>query len=254
MSLSGTSHLVALSGYNISIIAVAISAIFGSYFPATVSFYLTISVIALFVLMTGAEASVVRAAIMGIILVLAGRLGREYSLRNAIVITAFLMALFNPKILVFDLGFQLSFVALLGIVYLSPIFKKIFRAEKNDIFSFKENASITLSAQLAVIPLLLNTFGYFSLMAPIANLFILPAIPLVMGLGFLAAGLGFLSVFLAKIMGLIINPFLSYVLWLIDLFSKTAFVFNIEKLNLALASIYYIFLVVLIIYINGKLK
>ena len=108
MSQSGTTHLVALSGYNITVIAIAVSTLLSYFLRRRIVFWLSILTIIAFVLMTGAEASVVRAAIMGGIILLAKQIGRIHSMRNAIVFAALLMVLFNPKILRFDIGFQLS--------------------------------------------------------------------------------------------------------------------------------------------------
>ncbi|MDD5431332.1 MAG: ComEC/Rec2 family competence protein, partial [Candidatus Pacebacteria bacterium] len=220
MKQSGTTHLVALSGYNISIIAIAVMSILGGFLSRQLAFYFATAIIVLFVLMTGAEASVVRAAIMGIIALLATQAQRIYSLRNAIVIAAFLMVLFNPNVLVFDVGFQLSFLALLGIVYLAPAIKKLLNINTEEIFNWKENLAQTLSAQLFVLPLLISTFGFFSLSSIFANVLILGVVPYAMGLGFIMAGLGFISIFLAKIIGLIENVILAYMLFIIDLFSR----------------------------------
>ena len=205
MSLTGTTHLVALSGYNISVVALAAGAAFGLYLSPSVSFYLTVLVIFLFVLMTGAEASAVRAAIMGIIVLLANEVQRSFSLRNAIAIAAFLMVLYNPKVLVFDLGFQLSFLALLGIVYLNPVFKKILKMEDSGFFSWKRNLLTTLSAQLMVLPLLLGKFGIFSLTSLLANVLILEVVPLTMALGFILTLAGFLSGFPCFLFEMVIN-------------------------------------------------
>lgn len=247
MKLSGTTHLVALSGYNISIIAIAIMALFGSFLSRRLSFYLAAIVIVLFVLMTGAEASVVRAAIMGVIALLAAQTERMYSLRNAIVIAAFLMILFNPNVLVFDIGFQLSFLALLGIVYLAPAIKKIFKIQTPGFLGWKENLANTLSAQVFVLPLLISTFGFFSLSSIFANVLILGVVPLVMSLGFIMAGLGFISGFLAKIIGLITNVILSYMLWVINLFSHLSLPIPIKSFSFIFAIGYYAVLIWLIV-------
>ena len=193
MKNSGTTHLVALSGYNISILVMATMSVLGYFLKRKYSFIATVFLIIIFVLTTGGEASVVRAAIMGSILLLANQTGRIYSLRNAIVVTAFFMVLFNPKILKFDIGFQLSFFALLGIVYLAPALKKIFKAkEKPGILSWRDNFWTTLSAQAAVLPVLVFNFGNFSLFSLISNVLILGFIPLTMALGFV---LGFVDLF-----------------------------------------------------------
>ena len=250
MSLSGTTHLVALSGYNISVITIAMGAIFGLFFGGSVSFYLTVLAVILFTLMAGAEASIVRAAIMGVIALLAKETQRLSSVRNAIAISAFLMVIFNPRVLAFDLGFQLSFAALLGIIYLPPVLKRIFKIKDEGIFSWKENAVTTVSAQFAVVPLLLGSFGVFSLTSFFANILILSAVPVTMGLGFLMAGLAFFSDFLAGIIGFAVNILLSYEIFIIDLFSRISIPFTVEGFGFAAALIYYLILIIFIYKFN----
>jgi len=251
MSLSGTTHLVALSGYNISIIAIAAAAFFGAWFSRSIAFYFSIALIILFVLMTGGEASIVRAAIMGIITLVAKEKERIYSVRNSIVIAAFLMVLWNPRLLVFDLGFQLSFAALLGIVYLVPELKRWLGVNDGGLLQWKENAVTTIGAQFAVAPLLLGTFGTFSLSSFLANILILSAVPLTMSLGFLIGGLGFISEFLARIVALLVDVLLAYELWIIDLFSKISFPIVTESFGFTSAVVYYAILAGAV-YIFGK--
>lgn len=253
MSLSGTTHLVALSGYNISVIAMALGGLFSYFLSRRASFYLTLLAIILFVLMTGAEASIIRAAIMGIIFLLAKETERIYSLRNAIVIAAFLMVLFNPRLLVFDLGFQLSFAALFGIIFLVPIFQKYFGAEPG-FLKWKENMLATISAQLAVVPLILGNFGIFSLTSFFANILILSFIPLTMALGFIMGGLGFISEFLSQAIGLAVNFLLSYELLIIDIFSKFILPIATESFGFFAAAIYYLVLISLVYFLNRKLS
>lgn len=221
MSNSGTTHLVALSGYNISVIGLAIAGAFGWLVGRRWSFYLTIVVITGFVLMAGAEASVVRAAIMGAILLLSTQISRIYSARNAIAVCAFVMVLINPKILVFDIGFQLSFLALLGIIYLEPAIRKISRVSQEPGFlNWRQNLFTTLSAQLAVAPLLIIYFAKFSIFSLLANVLILSFIPLTMGLGFAVAVLGFLWFPFSRFLGFLADVFLTYELSVINFFGK----------------------------------
>jgi len=252
MSLSGTTHLVALSGYNIAIIAWAVALMLGSYFSRTTSFYLSVGIIVLFVLMTGGEASIIRAAIMGIIALLAAQTERMFSMKNAMVISAFLMILFNPRLLVFDLGFQLSFAALLGLVYILPVLKNVFNFETGGFLSWKENAITTLSAQLAVMPLLLVNFGTFSLSSLFANILILEVVPLTMGLGFIMGVVSFVSDFLASMIGRVINLLLSYELWIIDIFSKITIPIKIENFSIFMTVIYYLVLVSVLFLIKKR--
>lgn len=254
MAKSGTTHIVALSGYNISVISLTVGILLGVYFSRQISFYLSVLIIALFVVMTGAEASVVRAAIMGIILLFSKETERIFSVRNAIVIAAFLMVLVNPKVLVFDLGFQLSFFALLGIVYLEPVLQKIFQVQDDGVFNWKKNAITTLSAQLAVIPFLLGNFGTFSLTSFFANVLIAEAIPVTMGIGFIAAGLGFVSEFLAQLSALVANVLLSYELGIIKIFSSFTLPVTVSSFGFSAAIIYYAVLIVVAYKFNQSYK
>jgi competence protein ComEC len=219
MRKSGTTHIVALSGYNVAIIGVTLTSLFAYFVSKRKAFYISTLLIIAFVVMTGAEASVVRAGIMGIMAMLAERQSRIYGFRNAVTITALIMLLFNPRLLRFDAGFQLSFAALLGIVYLYPLFKKWFKVtEEGGVLGWKRNLFQTLSAQLAVAPIIITSFGYLSPTALLANVLILEFIPITMLLGFLTAVLGFLSYGISLIIGWLTTIFLDYEIFIISFF------------------------------------
>lgn len=247
MSKSGTTHLVALSGYNITILVLAVAYVLSFFASRHLVFWLTLLIITGFVAMTGAEASVVRAAIMGGIVLLAKRANRLYSFRNAIVIAAFLMILDNPMVLSFDAGFQLSFMALLGIVYLQPAIQKFLKisVENESILGWKENLLTTLSAQLAVLPLLVLYFGNFSIISLLSNILILSVVPLTMALGFILGFFGFISYELSLIFGWFVNLFLSYETFIIKFFGGLN-IFQISFLSVPLVIVYYFILVVFI--------
>jgi competence protein ComEC len=208
----GITHIIALSGFNITIIAEALRRI-SDYLMVNryYSFWLTVGLIIGFILMTGASASIVRAGIMGILIILARRVGRLYNIRNALVLAAVIMLYFNPKILRFDLGFQLSFLATLGLVYISPFLEKYF-LWLPERFGLRAIAIATLSAQAAVLPLLLFSFGKLSLISPFANLLILPFIPLAMLLIFISAVSGFFWIKLGIFIGWLVWIILSYII------------------------------------------
>lgn len=129
--------------------------------------------------------------------------GRLANSRNAIVFAAAVMLLINPLLLRWDIGFQLSFLATLGIVYLYPVISDylIKRAEKNNkiVSTFSEILFLTLSAQIFVLPVILFNFQKLSLISPLANLLVLPIIPLTMLLVFIAVILSFIFYSLAVI-------------------------------------------------------
>ena len=179
---TGTSHIIAVSGYNITIIIGSLT-ILAYLFGRRWSFWLSVLTIISFVIITGASASVVRAGIMGFLFALSGYIGRQYSVGSSIFFAGFIMLVINPKILFWDAGFQLSFAASLGIIYFFPLFELL---TKNwpKLFGIKTIILGTLSAVIATLPLILLNFGLLSLTAPIVNVLVLPLIPATMFFGF----------------------------------------------------------------------
>lgn len=220
MSLSGTTHLVALSGYNITILVLVVAGAFSYWLSRRLTFWLTTAVICLFIVMVGAEASVVRAALMGFLVLVAKEVGRRHSMRNAIALAAAVMIFIDPSAL-FDIGFQLSFLSLIGIVYLGPAFGGLFRLKEDSksFLSWRENAVTTLSAQLAVAPVLIQVFGNFSLTSIAANVLILEFVPLTMLFGFLLAAFGSIFYYAGFVLSFLENIFLKYELGVIKLFA-----------------------------------
>ena len=220
---TGTSHIVAISGYNISIISAMLLNFLGYLLlPRKIVFWLIGIALILFTLIAGAEASVVRAAIMGGLLILAKREGRNYRITNAIIFAGAVMLFFNPYLLRYDAGFQLSFLATFGLVYLVPYFEKWFSRLSN-FLSFRDNLAATLSAQIMTLPVVFFSFDRVSLIAPLANVLILPFIPLTMLFGFLAGAIGAVSLNFAYIFVFPTWFLLSFQVWLIKLLSLLPF-------------------------------
>jgi len=173
---SGTSHIIALSGYNITVI-IGLFALLGPYFSRRLNLIIPIIFIIIFVMMTGGAASVVRASIMGMMPLFARFLGRQTDSLLAILFSAFVMVCINPFLLLYDVGFQLSFAALCGMIYIGPFVKKIFTIFPETIGKI---FSETIGAQIGVLPLILFYFGYVSIISPVSNLLILSLVPLAM--------------------------------------------------------------------------
>lgn len=225
---TGTTHIVALSGYNITLVArfFLVLLLFLTV-PFYLSFWIASLAIIFFVIMVGASPSVVRAAIMGILVLLAGREGRPYHITNALVFAGTVMVFQNPKILRFDAAFQLSFLATVGLVYLSPYMETFLRFRRSDSVlspprkpSFLKRTLIeTLSAQLAVLPLLVYLFGRISLVSPLSNIFVLLAVPYSMATGFIAILLSFIYQPFGQVFGWVVWILLEYKLKIIELFA-----------------------------------
>ncbi len=215
MAGSGTTHLVALSGYNIAILILAFDAIGKRFFGRRTRSVLALLGIGLFVSMVGAEASVVRAALMGGLTLIAFLAGRSYDFLRAASLVALGMTCINPGIVYGDVGFQLSFVSLLGIVYLEPFMraaavrKKFFRTHiAEGVLSV---LTPTIAAQIAVLPILIGTFESLSLAAILANALILWLVPFLMMGGFLLAITGVMAPGLSIILALVLYIPLVYV-------------------------------------------
>lgn len=215
---AGIIHIVVLSGYNITIIADFIKKRMEQFFLLTrlrVSPKMvagsSILAILLFVLMTGAEATVVRAAIMVLVVIMAKMFGRTYSAERALLLAAFLMVVHNPKILVFDPSFQLSFLATCALIYIVPIVERYSRIMPN-WWGMRTILVTTVSTQLMVLPLLVYSMGNISLVSVPANLLVLLIIPWTMLLGFIAALIAYISPLLALPFSYIAHLFLSWIL------------------------------------------
>lgn len=211
MQLSGTTHLVALSGYNVSLVVIGAMSLFSLFLPRLWAFGVTSFAIFLFVTMTGAEASVVRAAIMGFLILLATESGRFFDPRNVIVLAAFFMLIANPKLLVFDVGFELSFAAFLGVMYLRP-------SSDRSFMDWKGNLSSTFAAQAAVLPIVAASFGSISPLSLFSNILVLSFIPATMAFGFVEAFLGFMSRTVALGAAFLAFPFLKFETAVIEFF------------------------------------
>ncbi len=199
-SVTGMTHIVAVSGYNVTIIAeylMLAGIIIGLWRPQ--AFWFAIVGIALFVFMIGLPSSAVRAGVMGGLLLWAAKNGRLANSQNAIIFSAVVMLLVNPLLLRWDVGFQLSFLATLGIIYLYPLFQNNL-VKNHKALGITEMFILTISAQAFVLPIILFNFGRLSLISPLANVLVLPVIPITMLFGFLSALAGFVFTPLATVL------------------------------------------------------
>ena len=250
-NITGLTHIIAISGYNITIIVVFFAWLFAGL-PRKAGFVITIGAIILFTLFVGASPSVVRASIMGILGLLALNYGRQSSVHLTILWTAFFMILWNPKILWWDAGFQLSFAAVLGLVYVAPLFERFFD-KLPKTFGLREALQMTLSAQVMALPIIVYNFGRLSLIAPIANLLVVFAIPPAMLFGFLAVILSFFSTVLGLIPAYIAWGILSYIIKVIELTAAVPYAsVNITGVGVWVLFAYYVALVLILYFYRQK--
>lgn len=225
---AGIVHIVVLSGYNITIIAEFLRKSFSNIFlrvrlpfglasPSSPRIAIGASFLGviLFVLMTGAEATVMRAAIMVMIVMAAKLFGHTYSAPRTLLVAGFIMIILNPKILVFDPSFQLSFLATSALIYVVPIAERklCFVSEK---WGAKSLLATTIATQITVLPALVYSTGDVSLVSLPANMLVLFFIPITMLVGFGAALLAFVSTFIALPFTFISYLLLSWILLVSD--------------------------------------
>ena len=217
----GLIHVVVLSGYNITIIVVAVFSLL-AFLPRFLKYFFGVAFVIAFAIMVGSGATVIRASIMTVVAILGKVSSREYDINRSLIFAGLVMSIQNPLIIFYDPSFQLSFLATLGLVNLSEKVSSLlfFLPEK---FGFKEIVSSTLSTQIAVLPLILKMTGEISVIALPVNLVVLPLIPLTMLLGFLAGVLVLIWWPLGFIFGFLPNLFLSFELWMVETFSLLSF-------------------------------
>ncbi|OGJ56479.1 hypothetical protein A3D88_03830 [Candidatus Peribacteria bacterium RIFCSPHIGHO2_02_FULL_52_16] len=188
---TGLTHLIAISGFNITIVITFITGLL-FFLPLKLRFFPAVLAIVLFTLFVGASAAVVRAAVMGILGLIALQTGRLRHARLLILWTLFFMLAWNPKYLWYDAGFQLSFLAVIGIMEVaSPLRER--SSFLPDAFGVRDAIIATLAAHVTAVPLIVILFGRMSFVAPLANVFVAPAVPFAMLFGFLATMVSFIS-------------------------------------------------------------
>ncbi len=250
-SRTGISHIVAVSGYNVSIIAVALNIIliYLGLFRRQ-SFWFSIFLILSFVFFTGATASVVRAGVMAIIILAAQYIGRLSAVGRVLVYAAVVMLAFNPYLLIWDAGFQLSFLSTLGLVYLSPILQNFvdskFKIENSLCKSVLSVFITTISAILPTLPLIMHQFGRFSVVAPLVNILILWIVPWLMLFGFVSLVLSFVFFPAGQLVAWGTDLGIRYVIMVVDWFGSRGWSAFDMRISLPAMVIIYLVLVIFI--------
>jgi competence protein ComEC len=226
---TGTAHIIAISGFNISIIAGIFFTLFSRFFGPRWGSALAVFGIIFYTLLVGGDAAVVRAAIMGTFALFARQIGRRQFAMNTLLAVAMLMCAWNP-LYIWDVGFQLSFFATLGLILYAEPFSQ---AASNLLHRFlgattvekitqplSDFVLLTFAAQLTTIPIMAYHFQRISLVSFLANPFILPAQPAVMILGGVAALLSLIWLPLGQLAAWVAYPFALYTIRVVELFDR----------------------------------
>ncbi len=216
---SGVSHIVVLSGYNIAIVAESIMSTL-SFLPKNIAFGSGVVSIVLFTIFAGGGASAFRAAIMVLVALSAKHFNRDYKASRALGFAVVLMLTPNPLLLAFDPSFQLSVLATIGLVFVSPVIEKYFQKVPEKVgkyFPLREIVSTTVATQITVLPYLIYNTGLVSFVSLPVNVLILGIIPITMFFGFVTGFLGIFSTILSFVPAIFTYILLKYQLTIIHI-------------------------------------
>ena len=215
---TGTLHVVVASGMNITLVAIFLINFFVLFLNRKLAVFLAFLGIWFYVILAGWEAPVVRAGIMGSLAFIAQGLGKEKAAIRGLIFAGGLMLFINPNYL-FDLGFQLSFAATAGILFVYPKLKSLKKARR--IFAlpgFGDNLASTLAAQTLTLPIMIFNFGGVNPISPLVNAFVLWTIQWIMAIGALAGLFGLINPTLGKIICLPAYVLLTFFIKTVELF------------------------------------
>jgi len=218
LAITGLTHIVVASGANLTIITRMMRRLFGkSRWRALVVALLAVGMM---VGMIGFAPSLVRAGLVSVLALLAWYFGRPVHPVRLILLAAATTLIIDPSFIL-DVGWQLSFAAFGGVLLFAPVLTRFFYGEEK-AKTLPQIAIETLGATILTLPILLYHFGYFSLLSLVANLLILPTIPLAMLLSFMAGGLAFLPP-LAMLAGVLATWVLRYHIAVMEFFGEMEF-------------------------------
>lgn len=241
----GVLHVVAASGMNVSFVAGALLAIFGKMFRRPIALVAGICGIVFYAFVAGFEPSIVRAAIMAVVAFSASLLGRQYLAFFGTTFAGYVMLFLSPFLL-FDVGFQLSFLATMGILLIKPLLP----LGKNMFLS--DDIGTTIAAQIATLPVLLSVFGQYGMLSVLVNALILWTVPVVMVFGSLGLVAGFIFEPFGKVFVLLCLPFLLFFESVVSFFGGSGWMVEIESFPLSLSIGYYLLLVAVILFLKPQ--
>jgi competence protein ComEC len=216
LQLAGLTHIVAVSGYNLTIIVNAVRRGSGRL-SRVQTLFISASLIYLFLLITGFMPSIVRASVVAGLGMLAWYFGREFRPSLLILFTAALTARYNPYYVWGDIGWYLSFLAFFGVLMLAPLIIKLFQKSNKELPLIPNVAIESFSAQIMTIPIIMFIFGKVSFVGFLANIIIVPLVPFAMLFSLIAGLAGMFVPAIAGWLGLparlLLNSMLNVAEW-----------------------------------------
>lgn len=252
---AGAIHILAVSGLHVGIILMLLNFLFKpiEYIKHGLFFKTVLLILTLwsFAIIAGLSASVVRAVSMFTVVAIAINLKRPTNVYNTLTISMFILLLWKPTFL-FDVGFQLSYLAVFAIVTIQPMLDKLW-SPKPKVFKFFWNIfTVTLAAQFGIIPISLYYFHQFPGLFFISNLAIIPFLGVILGFGIVIIALALINVlppFLADVFGVIISTMNQFVAWVAN---QETFLFRNISFDIIQVCISYVLIIFSIILLRTK--
>lgn len=253
LKITGLTHIIAVSGYNLTIIVRMIRRSLGSRSKFQ-QLAVCMSLILLFILLTDFSASIIRASIVSVLSLLAWYYGRQFKPIMLLLFTAAITAGWNPTYLWSDIGWYLSFLAFFGIMIVAPLLLSFIRMKLGKDSQILRLIIETSSAQLMTAPLIMMIFSRISIISLVSNLIIAPLVPLAM-IGTLIAGLiGMASPVMAGFVAWPARMLLRYMLDMVQVLSSVPYAMIEHSISVLTLAISYAGIVVGIVLLRLKLK
>lgn len=255
LNKTGTRHIVAVSGFNMAILAALLYAVL--YFAGIsrkLAFLILLSFLTIYTIFVQAPPSAVRAMIMVLFTIGGSLLFSSARPLNSLLVTAAIMILHNPEILIRDIGFQFSFLAVLGIIFFNNTIELFFKKLKIPEL-VRQLLSLSISAQILLIPFMIYYFKGFSIISPLVNTLAVPLSSLLLIFGLFFAIFSLSLPVIATIISFPINIIASLITSIISFFSKipVGYVVFDSQYSIMFAISYYIIIIALIAFFK-KLK
>ncbi len=245
LKISGVFHVIAASGMNVTLVGGFFSALFAFFLKRQIAIALSILGIMFYAILAGLEPSIIRASIMGILVFSAQIMGRQTLAVNGLFLAGFAMLFLDPTLLL-DIGFQLSFMATLGLLYIRPFlggFGRLGRLGGLGKVVLGGNVATTVAAQIATLPILLANFGTYSIYSILINGLILWSVPMLMAVGGIGAIAGLIFLPLGQLIIYFCYPLLLYFITIVNFFGKIGGVLIVNNFPWQFSIGYYCLLV-----------
>lgn len=216
---TGVLHVVVASGMNVTMVAAFSLTLLNLIFKRRGSLILTVLAILFYSALSGFDAPIVRATIMGIVVILGEFFGRLNFRVLSLFLAGYLMTFLEPD-LIFDLGFQLSFASTAGLIFIKPLLPI---KEEGRFQVLKGDLTTTISAQITTLPILLANFGQYQVLSLVVNALVLWTTPILMAFGGIVAVAGLIFPFLGQIFAFLALPFLFYFEKMVLFFGQFSF-------------------------------